>query len=176
MKQLLLALIWFSGVAVAAVCEPPKPFQSLKSENAAVYAYDAVVLPLKKTVSSDSAAMQQPGHKPKLVNLWASWCAPCRKELPLLDQLATQGIADVELINIDDTVADAKALLDSLNIQQLTTEFADYDLLTRLSIAGLPATIVYAPSQTFVGVGIIKDEAKLRAWLTCLTTTQAEEN
>lgn len=26
--------------------------------------------------------------KPLLVNLWASWCAPCIKELPTLDQLA----------------------------------------------------------------------------------------
>ena len=26
--------------------------------------------------------------KPLLVNLWASWCAPCVKELPTLDQLA----------------------------------------------------------------------------------------
>ena len=26
--------------------------------------------------------------KPVLVNLWATWCAPCVKELPTLDQLS----------------------------------------------------------------------------------------
>ena len=28
--------------------------------------------------------------KPVLVNLWATWCAPCVKELPTLDKLAAQ--------------------------------------------------------------------------------------
>ncbi len=28
--------------------------------------------------------------EPVLVNLWATWCAPCVKEMPLLDELAAQ--------------------------------------------------------------------------------------
>jgi len=33
--------------------------------------------------------------KPVLVNLWASWCAPCVKELPTLDKLAQSGRVQV---------------------------------------------------------------------------------
>lgn len=28
--------------------------------------------------------------QPVLLNLWATWCAPCKKELPLLDELAVE--------------------------------------------------------------------------------------
>jgi thiol-disulfide isomerase/thioredoxin len=40
--------------------------------------------------------------KPLLVNLWASWCAPCVKELPTLDQLARKGTVQVLAVSQDD--------------------------------------------------------------------------
>jgi len=42
--------------------------------------------------------------KPTLVNLWATWCAPCVKELPTLDQLARSegGELNVVAISQDD--------------------------------------------------------------------------
>jgi thiol-disulfide isomerase/thioredoxin len=39
--------------------------------------------------------------KPLLVNLWASWCAPCVKELPTLDQLARTGRVRVLAVSQD---------------------------------------------------------------------------
>jgi len=39
--------------------------------------------------------------KPVLVNLWASWCAPCVKELPTLDQLARAGRVEVLAVSQD---------------------------------------------------------------------------
>ena len=39
--------------------------------------------------------------KPLLVNLWASWCAPCVKELPTLDQLERGGRVQVLAVSQD---------------------------------------------------------------------------
>ena len=39
--------------------------------------------------------------KPVLVNLWASWCAPCVKELPTLDRLAREGGVQVLAVSQD---------------------------------------------------------------------------
>lgn len=51
--------------------------------------------------------------KVKLVNYWASWCAPCRVEHPNLETLAEQGIT-IYGVNYKDKPANALGFLDEL--------------------------------------------------------------
>jgi len=59
----------------------------------------------------DDAALRAPGVK--LVNYWASWCAPCRVEHPHLTDLAEEGIP-IYGINYKDDAEKAMAFLAEL--------------------------------------------------------------
>lgn len=59
----------------------------------------------------DGAALAD--GKVKLVNIWASWCAPCRVEHPFLMQLAAEGV-DIRGFNYKDAPEQAKAFLKQL--------------------------------------------------------------
>jgi cytochrome c biogenesis protein CcmG/thiol:disulfide interchange protein DsbE len=52
--------------------------------------------------------------KVTLVNVWASWCAPCRQEHPLLMQLARDGRVDIVGLNYKDQPENARRFLGDL--------------------------------------------------------------
>lgn len=58
-----------------------------------------------------TADLSAPGVK--LVNVWASWCVPCRVEHPMLERLAEEGVT-IHGINYKDRPDAAKAFLDEL--------------------------------------------------------------
>ena len=82
-----------------------------------------------------------------LVNLWATWCAPCRKEMPALDRLQKElGSSKFEVvaISIDRTgLAGARKFLDETGVKDLAL-YADptTKLSSVLKAIGLPVTVL----------------------------------
>ena len=85
---------------------------------------------------------------PVLVNLWASWCAPCVKELPTLDALARSHAIDGELgviaVSQDNGPrASVAAFLDKLKIEELGAyQDAKMALAGGLGVEVMPTTLL----------------------------------
>ena len=86
-----------------------------------------------------------------LLNLWATWCVPCRQEMPALDRLeAKLGGPDFQVVavNIDTTRLDKpKAFLNEVGVKALpfySDPKADvfYRLKQAGKVVGLPTTIL----------------------------------
>src|SRR6266851_2483703 len=90
-----------------------------------------------------------------LVNLWATWCVPCRKEMPALDSLQTRlGGKDFEVvaINIDTRDPDKpKNFLKDANLTKLAY-FTDQkakvfqDLKSIGKALGMPTSVIVDPN------------------------------
>lgn len=78
-----------------------------------------------------------------LVNVFASWCAECRREHPLLMRLQQNGVVPVHGLNYKDKPDDARRWLDSLG-DPYTRTGADLDgrVAIDLGVYGVPETFV----------------------------------
>jgi len=89
----------------------------------------------------------------RALNLWATWCAPCRAELPAFDDVASR-VDDVDIvgINVGDTGTDAADLVQELNLQfdQVLDPLAAVQ--SSLRITGMPATIFLDATGQIVDV------------------------
>src|SRR6266566_7160490 len=84
--------------------------------------------------------------KPVVLNFWASWCAPCKEEAPLLQntwkQVQTQG-KDVVILGIDfqDSKNDSLSFLQAYNITYPIVLDADGSVASTYGVTSLPQTI-----------------------------------
>ena len=49
--------------------------------------------------SGETVALPQLRGKPVVINLWASWCLPCRREMPMLVDAASRSSVPILLVN-----------------------------------------------------------------------------
>ncbi len=82
-----------------------------------------------------------------IINFWATWCAPCKKEMPSLDSLyQDQSFKNLEVfaVNMEQpNVLKTKKFFSDLNIKKLKI-FFDYDLnfVKEFKLRGVPTTVL----------------------------------
>lgn len=94
------------------------------------------------TLAGDAHLLDARRGKPFVVNLWASWCPPCRREMPMLIAEAARSPVPILLVNQGEDAAHVRAWLES---QRFTSApiLLDPDQRAAAAIGstGLPATL-----------------------------------
>ncbi len=87
-----------------------------------------------------------------VLNIWASWCGPCRREMPMMAEVAQShpGI-DFVFANQREGAGVVRRYL-SENALELDTVILDLDgaLARRYAVLGLPGTLFIAPDGTVI--------------------------
>ena len=83
--------------------------------------------------------------KIKILNFWATWCAPCKKEMPSLDELKARN-QDILIfpINVEKPNKEkTNKFFKDLNIKSLQIYFDnDFQLAKKFKLRGVPTTIL----------------------------------
>lgn len=110
--------------------------------------------------------------QPLVINFWASYCPPCRAEMPLL-QRSVGALTNVRLVlvNEGDSGQGARDFLSSVGIQQAALLDSDLSVGRAYGVVPLPTTVFVRADGSIAGrqVGELDDRV-LAAWLSTLTT------
>lgn len=131
------------------------------------------------TLDGRSIALSERAGRPLVINLWASWCPPCRREMPMMAEMArSHPQIDFVFANqgeatdrVADYLADAGIVIETAIVDQTS-------LLSRHYAApGLPATLFIHPDGTLAAshLGEISRES-LSEQISRITTPLAEKD
>ena len=95
------------------------------------------------------------GDKPILVNFWASWCAPCIKELPSLEGLHNRGEVEVVTLSLDRFINERQVrdfVQNKAGVSDLPIYWDHNKQVGRsFNPQGLPVTYLLTPSGKIIG-------------------------
>jgi thiol-disulfide isomerase/thioredoxin len=120
-------------------------FNLLSALTIALVSFASSAIEISSLAGSPVKTDAELNGKVVIVDFWASWCGPCRKSFPFLNQLQQKHQADglvVLAVNEDEERSDAEAFL-----KQYPANFAvlfdkEGQLASQYQIPGMPTTVV----------------------------------
>jgi cytochrome c biogenesis protein CcmG, thiol:disulfide interchange protein DsbE len=106
------------------------------------------------------------GH-PVVINVWGSWCGPCRVELPILQRASLDWGRRVAFLGVDskDNRESAKRLLADIPVTYPSFDDSDAEIFNGYHLFAAPSTIYYNAQgkQTYLHQGQYQDRQQLDA-------------
>jgi len=122
-RLLLLSLLLGTGLALAE----PAPDFTLKSD------------------SGENIRLAEQRGKVVMINFWASWCGPCRKEMPLLDELYQRyEPAGFTLfgVNVEQNPEAAQRFLEDVGVSFPILYDPESNVSQRYQVDAMPTTVM----------------------------------
>lgn len=107
-----------------------------------------------KALDGETRRSQDLAGKVVLLNFWATWCGPCKEEMPSLARLQTQfDPAQVQVVTVTSDIypQGIKQFLDKLGIRLPVLFDEDQELSRSLTVRGLPTTMLIGQNGQVVG-------------------------
>ena len=142
------AIILFTCIAVATVYFAAEKTVEQPINNAKTAAFFALTLPNE---NNEPQKLSQWQGKVVVLNFWATWCGPCRDEMPELSELHTE-FQDKNVVVLGVALDDIEAVKDFTNETPVSYPlFAAEDIASQLaanlgnSKSALPYTVIIQP-------------------------------
>lgn len=96
-------------------------------------------------VQGEAIDLQQFKGKKVFVNLWATWCPPCRAEMPSIQELSgkvDKSNVEFVMLSLDKSFDEAKVFVKERNFM-LPVYYPAADLPEMFNVRGIPATFIF---------------------------------
>lgn len=163
---IVLAALAYAGLETLYMNTPPESKPQVAENNAAngptlknfVTHASAKPVPAMALQQADGTPTDLTAHRGDwlVVNYWATWCAPCRKEMPQLDALAKRyqgrGVKVIALSVDRGGAAKPEKFLNELGVEHLTRAYdPSYKAARAAKLIGLPTTLLVSPDGDEIG-------------------------
>jgi thiol-disulfide isomerase/thioredoxin len=160
--------LWFLAALTLAACGPGSPSGPAEGGQAREEERAGAAGPVRMGLDRSHAGTPAPGVPletgpvgrtetladmvrahggPVLVNLWATWCAPCLKELPTLDALQKETAPALKVVPISQDMEGWRVVVEAFTAERypnLSTRLdSQMAFGAALGLRGLPVTILY---------------------------------